>query len=229
VSAPAWKEGRVERGEVKRALPLQPSFRSKVGEKCVGKSYERTQMAAWPCPVCTFENPADAAICTICATGQNPNPPNGGDAAPGGGGFDFGGGGGDMAPPEGQWACEVCTVLNNEEVDTCLVCAQGQNPNPQGSGDISADVLAILARNGADKCVERTWRTEGKSGNPALRRHHNLPCLPVRPLSMLPLPAHMHAPSIPCPLAGRPIAPVSQLLVGTTRHSLDPVYAPWWC
>ena len=179
-------------------------------------------MAAWPCPVCTFENPADAAICTICATGQNPNPPNGGgDAAPGDGGFDFsgGGGGGDMAPPEGQWACEVCTMLNNEEVDTCLVCAQGQNPTPQGSGDISADVLAILARNGADKCVERTWRTEGESGNPALRRHPQSPVSPIhnvsRPppvclLSMLPLPP-MHAPSISYPLAGRPIAPVSLL------------------
>ena len=157
-------------------------------------------MAAWPCPVCTFENPADAAICTICATGQNPNPPNGGgDAAPGDGGFDFGGGGGggDMAPPEGQWACEVCTMLNNEEVDTCLVCAQGQNPNPQGSGDISADVLAILARNGADKCVERTWRTEGESrGILPCGGTHNLPC---HPYIMSPvLPPYARCPCYPC-------------------------------
>jgi len=55
----------------------------------------------WNCPVCTFENTAQSATCTICAQGKRPVP--------------------------GRWNCRGCTFENPSTASKCQMCGSDKS------------------------------------------------------------------------------------------------------
>ena len=69
----------------------------------------------WSCPLCSFQNSQNAAVCTMCQRGKRPNKQD------------------NPNKPNGDWECSICTFINNKMNRSCQMC---NNPNPNAKSAV---------------------------------------------------------------------------------------------
>lgn len=116
--------------------------------------------APWPCPTCTFLNPAFALTCDMCGAtalllgedepgdefGRSRSPPAAVPTA--------------AKPPGGAWRCVMCTLVNALAAQRCAVCGCEQPLEPdlvpldETSAPALADLAAHAPRSTASSALE---------------------------------------------------------------------------
>jgi len=81
-----------------------------------GKSREHpeavSESTAFTCHICTFENQAGVAACTMCDTpraSESQHLVNKEAESK-------------SSPPAGEWSCSICTYINHDDVSCCVMC-----------------------------------------------------------------------------------------------------------